>query len=276
MSYNYFDGFQQQLGDYAEFLNKRYINAAAPSIKVYVLERNGPDDTLYNEELNRIYLPYFSIRGLYVTQKWTQPLAHNAITEPEEDSMTIVLNLDDMVKTMRYLKNSHNSDIYITYTGGTRASAKKENEVLTLYEECDIIAEYNMSEYCLEDLAQTIHGLTGFDATTSGDLKESGVNLVDFSLTQISNTDILNIYTFDNKYEDIADFIQIGDIIISHHNILYEVADAYVSNLKFFQWPAFIIKGEKRQLSDNMQLPNHGLDNIYADSLLLQRYNYTR
>jgi len=265
---NFFDRYYDQMGAYTAYANRRHINAVAPKVKVYLLDRTGgPSDTIYNEELNKIYLPYFYMRGFYLTQRWTQPLGTNAISEPEDETVNITFNLDDMVKTLRLLKNVHNSDLYISYTGSHGASIEKESGILTVKEQCAVLAEYTTANYSLEELTTAIHGLTNFSATSDGDMKESADNLVEFPLTQIIVGDQLNIYTLDGKFTNIADFIQIGDLIISHHNILYEVTDAMVRNLRFYEWPCFLIKGEKRQLSDNVKLPGHGLDEIYTDHM---------
>ena len=73
-------------------------------------------------------------------------------------------------------------------------------------------------------------------------------------------------------YQGIEEYIRNGDLIITHQNVLYEVVSAYVTNLRFFTWPSFLLKCEKRQLSDYTKLPRHGLNTIYQDGMLLSKF----
>lgn len=268
MGINYSDLFSEQWGSYSKFLNKRQVDATGHKIKVYTLDKQQNFDDLYNESKNPVYLPYFTIRGLYVTNKWAQVLSFNGLTETEEPT-TIVLNMDDMVNTMRNLRVSHLSDIYITYTGANKASVSSSNNILTIKENCNIIREIDLTQYNITDLTDEIHSIMNFDCSFTKDGKELASNLVSFLETPLPTGDILNVYSLDNKYQDLTDTIKIGDLVITHHNVLYEVMNASVYNLQFFQWPTYVLTLEKKFFSGNLTLPDNGNDIIYDNGYLL-------
>ncbi len=272
MSDNYFDIFSKGMGEYSNFLSKRQIDATAPKLKFYILDRTKNLDSLYNESKNLVYLPYFSIRGLYLTQKWTQNLGSNSITEPDSQPIEMILNMDDMVKTLRSLKQLHKTDLYLSYSGYGIASVEKNNELLIIKENCNLIESIDLNNYCIEDLVEYINiNISNFSATSDGEQRESSLNLVDFEKIEFRNEQI-NIYTIDEIYSNITEIIEIGDLFMTHYNVLYEVSDAFVSNLRFNTWPNYVIKGEKRILSDNLQLPDNGLNMIYSDGYLLGKF----
>lgn len=277
MAINWFDNFADKMGDYTKYLSNRHINAVAPRIKVYLLNReNGPSDTLYNEELNRVYLPYFTLRGMYVVQRWTQTLGLNSVEEPDTDNTTIIFNFDNMVISMRQLKQLHKFDLNVTYLGSGHCSFRKENGYLYIEENHCPTYSINLANYTIQELSTYLDGLANYSCTytpSTSQGSESSLNLVDFTQTEIAQNETINIYSYDLTFQGIEEIIKVGDLIITHQNVLYEVVNAYVTNLRYFTWPTYLIKCEKRKLSDYTKLPDNGIDVLlHQDNFLLQKY----
>jgi hypothetical protein len=273
--FNYFDLFKDQASDYFNFLSDRQVDATAPSIRVYLLDKKtGPTDTLYNEEKNLIYLPYFTIRATYVIPLWSKQLSTNSITEADTENLTLTLNMNKMVNTMRALKQSHKYDFFIENNSIYKLSFEKTDNYFKVWKEYDLIQDIDLSNLTINSLCKYLGNSIDevkieFDFKTGTEL---ATTLVDFEKATISENEVINVYSNEIIYSGIEEMIREGDIIITHHNVMYEVVSAFVANLKFYSWPTYVLKCEKRSLSDNITLPDNGLNVIYKDGMKL--YNY--
>lgn len=214
--------------EWVNFINKAYINLAAPLIKVFKLDKiETPIDTLYGEEQSsRIYLPPFDMRAFHLDLYYKQLLGTFAIEEQEEQ-MQFVCNFEDMVQRVRDVKNTHITDMYITYSGDGVPAASKTNTNFILKKGGSTLANYDLTttDYnTTKKLGTAINTVDDFTVTLQGS-NDSSVNIVNFNNTTFKGETLL-IYSLSDTYQNITDVIENGDVILTNKWRLYEVQSA--------------------------------------------------
>lgn len=214
--------------DWVNFINNNYMNLVAPRIKIFKLDKVKTTlDDLYNEEkYARIYLPPFEVRAFHLDMRWLQLLGAGVLTEQEEN-IQLVMNFENMVKTIRNLKNSHISNMYITYSGSLTPSALKTSTKFTLKKGGLLVNTYNLLDTSFNTvvkLGTAINAEDDFSVTISGK-NDSSVDLVNFAETGFRNQ-TLQVYSKDNTYNNITDVIEYGDLVLTNAWRLYEVRNA--------------------------------------------------
>lgn len=212
-------------------INNAYMNLAAPTIKIFKLDKVKTvlDDLYKEEKYARIYLPPFDIRAFHLDMRWTQMLGPEPFKEQEEN-IQLTMNFENMVQVIRDLKNTHISDMYITYSGTGVPSALKTAAQFQLKVGDDTIATYDLQDTAyntVSKLASFIAGLSNFSVTISG-VNDSSIDLVNFAQTSFQDAQ-LGVYSKDNTYENITDVIELGDLVLTNKWRLYEVLNAMPS-----------------------------------------------
>jgi len=213
--------------EWVNFINKAYINFAAPIIKVFKLDKvDTKIDSLYVEANSRIYLNPFELKAFHLDNYFQQMLGVFA-TDEQEETMQFICNFEDMVRRVRDLKHGHVSDMYIVYDGSGTPSALKTNSTFTLKIGGSVLANYNLAAYSyntIQKLATSINTLDDWTVTLAGknDISDS---LADFNETSFLNQ-TLNSFSEDTSYDNVTDVIEAGDAILTNKWRLYEVRNA--------------------------------------------------
>jgi hypothetical protein len=228
MAFNWFDelrtGYTQK---WISMLNASYIEGNGPTIKVFKLDKKvTPLDPIYGEANSRIYLPPFEIRSIHLVNPWKQIIGEQGTPYQEtEENLQFIVNFDNMVKIIRDLKNSHVSDISISYIGITgEPSAVKSNGILSLKINSGVVASFdlNSSTYnTTQKVSNAINSTPNFRATFTGK-NDSSINLVDFEEVRFKSYNLI-IYSPNLTYANITEVIEKGDVILTHSWKLYEV-----------------------------------------------------
>lgn len=243
---------------WASFMNRSYINIAAPKIKVFKLDKTVTNvDTLYGEEnTSRIYLPPIEMRAFMLTNKWRQLLNLEAYKE-EEDNMDFIVNFEDMVQKIRDKKNGHTSEIHITYNGLGVPSASKQGNTFTLKIDDSIQVSYNLnntSYNTVQKLATNINAIGYYTLKLVG-INDSSINLVDFEETSYKNNTLL-LYSQESYYDNITDVIELGDLILTNKFRLYEVFNANPSGDFGWDWVTYTLSCNLARI-DTVNLPSN-------------------
>jgi hypothetical protein len=265
-NFNYYDNLRTGPSQkWISYLNERYIKLYAPPIKIFKLDKKATIlDELYGEvKSSRIYLPPFEMRGFHLDNKWAQMVGSGTMPylEPEED-IQIVVNFEDMIKTIRDIKNHHISDIYISYSGNKEPIAFKNNNIFTIREDMVDVAVYdlnNTSYNTTKKLSIAINTLANFSTEFSGD-NDSSLSLVSFNETRFKYNK-LQIYSPDITYQNITEVIEKGDIVLTNKWKVYEVLNNMPGGNFGWDYATFVLTCNLREL-DKTKLPQNYIEQI--------------
>ena len=248
--------------EWINYINRAYINLAAPEIKIFKLDKAQTETTnVYGEEKgSRIYLPPFIIRALHFDNTWRQLLTNIPYTE-QEDSIQFVVNFEDMVQKIRSLKNKHSADIYISYSGIGVPSAENLNNTFKLKVDGDTVFNVGLTESSyntVEKLANSIANANNFSVDLSGN--DSSVSLIQFNNTTFPGSKF-HVYALDNTYQNATDIIEIGDLVLTNKWRLYEVATSVPSGDFGWDYVTWSLTGNLARL-DQASLPQEYIEEI--------------
>jgi len=249
--------------EWVNHINKAYINLTAPLIKVFKLDKTATKtDTLYNEEKSsRIYLPPFEMRAFHLDNAWQQTLGIYA-TEEKEETMQFGTNFEDMVQRIRDLKNSHITDMYITYAGTGTPSASNDGTDFIIKVNGSIIKSFDLTNHVYNTtlkLGTNINLIEDFTVTIYGK-NDVSIALENFAETSFK-TQTLEVFTLDATYANITDVIENGDAILTNKWRLYEVANAMPFGDFGWDYTMWRLDGTLAKL-DQMDLPANYQDEI--------------
>ena len=255
--------------EWVNYINKSYINIAAPKVKIFKLDKTVTSvDTLYGEESSsRIYVPPFEMRAFMLTNPWRQLLGLEALRE-EEDNVQFVVNFEDMVQKIRAVKDLHTSEMRITYSGSEIPSAVKDGSVFILKLDGDTQTNYNLLDTnynTVQKLGTSINSLDNYTVTLYG-INDSSVDLRDFDETTYTNA-TLNIFSNDEVYDNLTDVIEAGDLILTNKWRLYEVFNANPSGDFGWDWVTYTLSCNLARL-DQVQ----GLPGDYKQQIIENQY----
>ena len=244
------------------FWNKSYYNLTAPLIKVFKLDKTETKiDDLYKESNNRIYLNPYNMRAFHLDLYFGQELGLFG-TEEMEETMIFTVNFEDMVQKIRDLKNSHITDMFISYSGTGTPSILKSNDTLIIKVSGSILASYDLTDYnynTTKKLATAINTIDYWTVTLQGK-NDSSINLVDFNEVSFLNQ-TLNIFSEDISYANITDVIESGDAILTNKMRLYEVMNAQPYGDFAWDYVTWRLDCKLARL-DLMDLPSNYLEEI--------------
>ena len=213
---------------WVDYMSKGYINSVGPLVKIFKLDKTETKlDELYGEsKQGRIYLPYFEIRATYNNNKWMGFLDMQGFQEKEE-SLVMMLNFGDMVRKITDLRKKHVAEFFITYKGRGIPSIEKINNILTLYINNKSYLTFDLTNNrfsTIRKLASRLNTHNDWECKIAGQ-NDLSVNLIDFNKTLFSDREVM-IYSIDTTYKNITDVVEMGDVIVTNYNRLYEVTSA--------------------------------------------------
>ena len=262
-NFNYHDEIKNgNTSSWISFLNRHYINTTAPEVKIFKLEKKDTKlDDLYNTEDprgGRIYLPPFPLRAYYLDQTWTQNLGSEMLPfqEKQEDT-SFAVNFEDMVQTIRDLKQRKRSELFIEYNRIGEVTFQKNNNIIIVKVNDKVIKNFNLEDNenrTTEKLKNQINLLPGFTCTLEGQ-SDISTNLVSFRETRFQNKK-LNIYSFDDTYANSTDIIEPGDLILTEKFFVYEVESNIPGGNFGWDFSMMILTGNTASLADII-LPNN-------------------
>lgn len=223
---NYYDLLKNtEVSRYFSYMNDKFIKLTGPTIKVFKLDKKSTRiHELYGTETHsRIYLPPFDINAMYATNPWQGIIGVEAYEEREENKK-IVVNFDNMVKTIRELKEKNIAELSIQYAGIPSPAIEKTGNNLgiylngSLYKTIDLIV-YNTFKKLVAEV-KTVPGMTAVYTEN-----EECSKIPDFNLTGFKNQN-LKIEIKNTIYDEMTDVIEMGDVIITEKWRVYEVLAA--------------------------------------------------
>ena len=259
--------------EWVNYMSRGYFEYAGMTVKVYKMDKQQTQmDELYGEaKTGRIYLPYFEIKALYNTNPWQNILDFGGFEE-KEDAMKLTVNFEDMVTKIRGLKNGKLAQLYIKYSGKGIPYLEKINDTFNIYINSNIKYSLNLKDdkyNTVKDLASYINSRFDFQCRIEGK-NDLSTNLINFNKTQFYNREIM-IYSQNDIYKNVTDIIEMGDVIITDKDRLYEVTSTKPAGefgWKYSLWQLDMEVGsvDKYNLPDNYinQVINnpHGLNKI--------------
>ncbi|MAG50302.1 hypothetical protein CL621_01515 [archaeon] len=256
--------------EWLNFINNSYINLAAPTIKIFKLDKTATEiDTLYNEAQSRIYLPPFEIKSLHLDNSWMQLLS--STYREQEENIVFVMNFETMVKTIRDQKNKHVTDIYVTYDGDTAVvpALKKSGDTLQLITDGSVVEMFNLNALTYNTtykVASALQAQVGFEAEISG-VNDDSSNIVNFATTTFQEAE-LNIYSLDDTFTNITDVVEAGDLVLTNKWRLYEVYNANPSGNFGWEWIQYSITCNLAPI-ERVNLPGNYIEQIRQHQLNL-------
>lgn len=264
--FNYYDELKfGNFQSWVNFLNSHYMKTNAPTVKIFKLDKHDTKvDHLYGEASEaRIYLKPFPIKAFYMTNEFEQLIGLNSMPYLEsEEEMVFVVNFEDMVRTMRDLKNKKISNIYITYRGKKNASIEKKNNTLFLKENNSVVKEFDLTQSenrTTKKLSKEINNIENFSSKFEGD-NDASTNIISFRENRI-NQGILHLYTPDSNYKHITDVLEKGDLILTDKWRLYEITSNLPTQDFGWEYSQFTLKCRLKPL-DKAVLPDNYTEQI--------------
>lgn len=260
--FNYYDEMKfGNLQSWVSYINKHYMNLNAPLVKIFKLDKwNTAVDNLYGEVKSaRLYLRPFELRAFYLTNSFDQMMGVGSMPYFEsEDEMIFTVNFEDMVQTIRDLKNKKVSNIFISYTGTGDPSIIKNGQTLILKINNESIATIDLTEpdsRTTKKLVQKINSFSGFYSYLEGE-NDSSVNLVNFKETRLKHGK-LHIFSPDTVYSGLTDVLEKGDLILTDKWRLYEITSNVPSKDYGWEYSQFTLKCHLRTLDEAILPENY-------------------
>ena len=213
---------------WVDYMSKGYINSVGPSVKLFKMDKTETQlDELYGESRQgRIYLPYFEMRAIYNNNKWAGFLDAQGFQEKEE-TMIMMLNFSDMVRKITDLRKKHIAELTINYKGRGIPSIEKINNIMTLYINNKAYLTIDLTNNMfstIRKLASRINMYNDWECKIAGQ-NDLSINLIDFNKTSFSDRETM-IYSIDTTYKNITDVVEMGDVVVTNYNRLYEVTSS--------------------------------------------------
>jgi len=264
--FNYYDELKfGNLQNWISYINNHYMELNAPTVKIFKLDKaNTIIDDFYGEVKSaRLYLRPFEMRAFYLTNPFDQMIGSGSMPYLEsEEEMIFIVNFENMVKTIRDLKDKEVSSIYISYNGEDNPTAYKSGNILTLKVNDQIVKSFDLTLpdfRTTKKLTQQINTVPFFYAYMEGE-NDSSSNIISFKETRLKHGK-LHIYTPDTVYSNITDVIEKGDLILTDKWRLYEVNSNVPTQDFGWEYSQFTLKCHLRTL-DEANLPDNYIEQI--------------
>lgn len=229
--------------EWVNHINKAYFNLAAPVIRVFKLDKTKTiTDDLYNEEMySRIYLPPFEVRAFHLDNMWRQLLGPLPYTE-QEDNIQFIMNFENMVRSIRILKTQKISEMDIQYLYDGLPSMLKTGNRLHIKVDGSIKMNIDLEDEnynTIRRLGNLINALPDWKVDLFGK-NDSSINIVSFDEVFFKD-EVLQIFTYDDTYQNTTDVVELGDVILTNKWRLYEVIGAQPAGDFGWDWVQYMI-----------------------------------
>ena len=277
MGYNYFydlkNGGTQK---WANYINQKYIDLSGIPVLYFKMDKVAtPIDTLYGEEEHsRYYLNPIEINSIALDPVWKQVLgfADTQLYQEKSEPISFVVNLDNMVQTIRGAKNSKLVNFDISYTGIGAVSCLNINGNFQIKVNGTPIVNVNLSSYPMTNSLYTyLSGITNLSINRSGGNYQSS-QLVQFNETSFTGN-IISVYVRNTEYDNCTDAIEKGDIVLTPNNYLFEVATNMITGDFGWDYSTYTMQCSRMSL-ENVTLPNNYIQRVYRKDGRLERINF--
>ena len=260
--------------DWIDYITRKYGELYYPNVKLFKLDKTQTElDSIYNEETKaRIYLNPTDIRMMYNDNPFINMLGLNLATE-EEQPMEFYCNFNYMVQKLTDLKTSHIADMYITYNGTGIPAAKKYNNIFTLYINNEIYVKYDLTDKrysTVRELATYINSFNDWTVIIEGH-NDGSINLINTSKTVFPASTFL-IYTEDESYKNITQVVEMGDVVLTDKNRLYEITSARPAGDFGWEYTTWAMQATLAK-PDQMNLPGNYLELIKNNKYGFEKIN---
>ena len=230
--FNYNDSYtSSSQQEYQSKMHDSSVETQGRRTYIFKLDKNGTEKSeLYNEAKNgRLYLPHFEQRALYNTNEWTTAFGTNGVVETEEtlsfeyNFARMVYNIRDLkdkVSGVLEIKNISNEIWHLVIEDGR--FLVKSKMAVTIVD--DKLSDYKSVKQFIASIENKCSGLS-FSYTGNS---EEAKNISNLNCKLYPNR-IQKIDVTDKTYENCADVIEEGDIILTDRYKLYQVQNVYPS-----------------------------------------------
>lgn len=258
------------INKFANFHQQQYLNYSKVNVKIYKADNiNAMIDNHFGESSNCMYLPYFTLPSFFIINRYDYVLDRMGLHQQDTQGPTYVFNFEQMVKTIDAIKNIHLSELTLTKLIDTSPcndlyieknfnimKIYNKNEDIYLY--LDLFApEINTIEKLKNFLNTT--GVISCDSSSSTDGNIKSIEIVNFEPTIIEDSVI--IYSRYKGFDNTANIIEIGDMIMSPEGKLFGVTNAVEDDNIGFEYLSYVVNASRVNMA-GIYLPNNGIDFI--------------
>lgn len=213
---------------WVDYMNDHYIELYGPELLVFKLDKTRTivDDILLEETHSRIYLPPFKLKGLHQDMKFTGGLGLWPYTETPDSDFICMVNFNRMIKKHEELRIKDSCLLKVKYVGTEKCEMQLDNRNFMIFKDGILFDKFNVDDYKnMSRLTTHLNTYTDIQCSIEGE-NELTTKLKNFNKIQVGSDYFLALPIKDNTYENITDVIELGDVIITNKNKIYEVTDA--------------------------------------------------
>lgn len=230
--FNYVDSLQSAAQkQYFSNIHDTAILQTGRRAFIYPLDKNLTKTDIYNNTLNRVYLPHFELRALYKTNAFIPNLSLDGMYQEREENMEFVFNFERMVNTIRDLKDSVSGTFKIKNVSKDELLIEISNgEFKATTPLGVVIFKEKLEEYSsIKLLIDKIKDQTDFVRIEYDGNSEPATSINNFHVV-LNRGNTFNINVDNSIYKNISDVIEAGFVIITDRARVYSVVSAVPEN----------------------------------------------
>jgi hypothetical protein len=230
--FNYVDSLQSAAQkQYFSNIHDTAILQTGRRAFIYPLDKKLTKTDVYNNTLNRVYLPHFELRALYKTNAFVPNLSLDGMYQEKEENMEFIFNFERMVNTIRDLKDSISGTFKIRNVSKEEMLIEISNGVFKATTPLGVVIfSEKLEDYSsVRLLIDSISEQTDFIRLEYDGNSEPASSINNFhTILKKGNTFEVNV---DNSiYKNISDVIEAGFVIITDRARVYSVVSAVPEN----------------------------------------------
>lgn len=230
--FNYVDSLQSAAQkQYFSNIHDTAILQTGRRAFIYPLDKKLTKTDVYNNTLNRVYLPHFELRALYKTNAFVPNLSLDGMYQEKEENMEFVFNFERMVNTIRDLKDSVSGTFKIRNVSKEELLIEIRNGIFKATTPLGVVIfEEKLEDYSsIRLLIDKISEQTDFVRIEYDGNSEPASSINSFHVI-LNKGNIFNINVDNSIYKNISDVIEAGFIIITDRARVYSVVSAVPEN----------------------------------------------
>ena len=230
--FNYVDSLQSAAQkQYFSNIHDTAILQTGRRAFIYPLDKKLTKTDVYNNTLNRVYLPHFELRALYKTNTFIPNLSLDGMYQEKEENMEFVFNFERMVNTIRDLKDSVSGTFKIRNVSKEELLIEISNGIFKAATPLGVVIfEEKLEDYSsIRLLIDKISEQTDFVRIEYDGNSEPASSINSFHVI-LNKGNTFNINVDNSIYKNISDVIEAGFIIITDRARVYSVVSAVPEN----------------------------------------------
>lgn len=230
--FNYVDSLQSAAQkQYFSNIHDTAILQTGRRAFIYPLDKKLTKTDVYNNTLNRVYLPHFELRALYKTNAFVPNLSLDGMYQEKEENMEFVFNFERMVNTIRDLKDSVSGTFKIRNVSKEELLIEISNGIFKATTPLGVVIfEEKLEDYSsIRLLIDKISEQTDFVRIEYDGNSEPATSINSFHVI-LNKGNIFNINVDNSIYKNISDVIEDGFVIITDRARVYSVVSAVPEN----------------------------------------------